>query len=74
METYLREHPTVKRYVLKNRSQTQVAITQSTCSLCKEELGRDEIKIDTPKYGVICTKCWAKKMGEYIERNPTGIT
>jgi len=69
IETYLREHPAVKKCVLKYRSEVQAA-----CSLCGDKLDTDEIKIDTPKYGTICMRCWAKKMGEFIEKKPISDT
>jgi hypothetical protein len=70
IETYLREHKDVEKCVRKNRSQVQTTVMQTTCSLCGDKLGESEIKIDTPKYGILCMKCWAKKMGEFIEESP----
>ena len=52
----------------------QVAVVEITCSLCGNRLKKDEIKIDTPKYGFICAKCWANKMGEFIDENPISDT
>jgi hypothetical protein len=74
IETYLREHPNVEKCVVKRRSQMQATVVQITCSLCGDKLGEDEIKIDTPRYGILCTKCWAKKMGKFIEENPISDT
>ncbi len=65
IETYLREHQNVQKCVLKNRLQVQIA-----CSLCGNKIGEDEAKINTPKYGTLCMKCWTQKMGEFIEKNP----
>ena len=74
VETCLREHQNIQKCVFSSRSQTQFAAVQTVCSICRINLKGDEIKIDTPKYGTVCMRCWAKKMGEYIETNPVSDT
>jgi metal-responsive CopG/Arc/MetJ family transcriptional regulator len=70
IETCLREHPSVESVVRKNRSQVQAAVVQVACSVCRRKLGEGDVRIETPKYGVVCTQCWAKKMGEFVEKKP----
>jgi len=70
IETCLREHPNVEATVRRNRGQIQTAVVQVACSLCKKKLGEGDVRIDTPKYGVLCLDCWAEKMGEYVEKHP----
>jgi metal-responsive CopG/Arc/MetJ family transcriptional regulator len=69
IETCLREHPSVEAAVRRNRGQSQVAVVQTACSLCKKKLGEDDVRIETPKYGVLCLDCWAEKMGDFVEKH-----
>jgi hypothetical protein len=66
----LREHPNVDAAVRKSRAQTQTAVVQVACSSCKKNLGEGDVRIETPKYGVLCLDCWAGKMGDYVEKHP----
>ena len=61
IENYLRENPKV---ILELKPQ------ETQCSLCEKELGRGDVKVNTPRYGVICTGCWIKKQGELVEESP----
>jgi metal-responsive CopG/Arc/MetJ family transcriptional regulator len=70
VETCLREHPSVEAAVRKTRGQTQTTVVQVACSACKKKLGEDDVRIDTPKYGMLCARCWAEKMGEFVEKHP----
>ena len=70
IETCLREHPSVEATVRKNRASMQVAVVQTRCSSCKKKLGESDVRIETPKYGVLCLECWAKKMGDFVEKRP----
>jgi len=70
VETCLREHPSVEAAVRKNRTAMQTVVVQTACSLCKKKLGEGDVRIETPKYGVLCARCWAEKMGEYVEKHP----
>lgn len=65
VDTYLREHPLVRRKLSEFRG-TEIVY----CALCDDELGHDDIKIDTPKYGKICRSCWTEKAGEIVEKHP----
>ena len=72
IENYLRENPKV---ILELRQE------ETQCSLCEKELGRGDVKVSTPRYGVICMGCWIKKQGELVEAMPvfmdkkeTGLT
>ena len=56
--------------VRKNRTAMQVTVVQTVCSLCKKKLGEGDVRIETPKYGVLCLECWAKKMGDFVEKHP----
>jgi len=40
------------------------------CNLCGKELGRGDVKVSTPRYGVICIGCWIEKQGESVEESP----
>jgi len=64
IETFLREHPVIKKKLSQYRFE-EVAYCQ-----CGRELGPNDVKIDTPKYGVLCLDCWSKKAGEIIEKHP----
>jgi hypothetical protein len=48
----------------------QATVVQVACSSCKRKLGEDDVRIETPKYGVLCLDCWAEKMGDFVEKNP----
>jgi len=61
IENYLRENSKV---ILELRQ----GMTQ--CNLCGKELGRGDVKVGTPKYGVICMGCWIEKQGESVEESP----
>lgn len=61
IENYLRENPKI---ILELRQQ------ENQCSICEKELGRGEVKVSTPKYGIICMSCWLKKQGELVESMP----
>lgn len=52
-------------------------IIDEECSLCGKRIIKfdeataetaDAIGIDTADHGIICSACWAKKMGEIVER------
>jgi metal-responsive CopG/Arc/MetJ family transcriptional regulator len=70
IETCLREHPSVDAAVHKNRTAMQVTLVQTACSLCKKKLDEGDVRIETPKYGVLCLECWAEKMGDFVEKHP----
>ena len=70
IETCLREHPSVEAAVRKNRASMQTVVVQTRCSLCKKRLGKRDVRIETPKYGVLCLECWAEKMGDFVEKHP----
>ena len=70
IETCLREHPSVEAAVHKNRAQMQTAVVQVVCSSCKRKLGGGDVRVETPKYGVLCLDCWAEKMGDFVENHP----
>ncbi len=61
IKNYLQENPKV---ILELRQ----GMTQ--CSLCGKELGRGDVKVSTPRYGVICMGCWIEKHGEIVEESP----
>jgi len=65
IETYLREHPLIKRRLSEYR-----LVEVTNCSLCRSELGPNQVKIDTPKYGILCLDCWSRKVGEFVEEHP----
>jgi hypothetical protein len=65
IEVCLRENPDILREI--NNYQLKEA---DICELCKDPFKPDDIKIDTPKYGVICKKCWSDKMGELVVSKP----
>jgi superfamily II helicase len=56
IEICLRENPeimkTINSYELKNAT---------VCELCQDKFTAEDIKIDTPKYGVICKECWSNR-------------
>ncbi len=65
IETYLREHPLIKKRLSEYR-----LVEANRCNLCDNELGPNQVKIDTPKYGVVCLDCWSEKVGEFVEKHP----
>jgi len=65
IETYLREHPLIKKKLSEYR-----LVEVVYCSLCDSPLGPNQVKVDTPKYGVLCLDCWSKKIGEFVEEHP----
>jgi superfamily II helicase len=56
IENCLRENPeimkTINNYELKNAT---------VCELCHDKFTAEDIKIDTPKYGIICKGCWSNR-------------
>lgn len=70
IETCLREHPSVEAAVRRNRGQMQTAVVRVVCSSCRRKLGEGDVRIETPKYGVLCLDCWAEKMGGFVENHP----
>ena len=64
IETFLREHPVIKKKL------SQYRFEEVACCQCGRELGSNDVKIDTPKYGVLCVDCWAEKVGEFVEEHP----
>ncbi|HUV35202.1 MAG TPA: hypothetical protein VMW22_09705 [Candidatus Desulfaltia sp.] len=61
IENYLRENPKV---ILELRQE------ETHCSLCERELNKNEVKVSTPGFGMLCLGCWLQKQGELVERNP----
>ena len=65
IETCLRENPKILEEI--NNYQLKEA---TTCALCKDSLTSNDVKIDTPKYGVICKFCWSDKAGDMVVSKP----
>jgi len=65
IEICLRENPNI----IKEISNYQLK-EANRCEKCKEPFGPNDIKIDTPKYGVICKHCWSSEMGTIVEEHP----
>jgi hypothetical protein len=65
IETCLRQNPDILREI--NNYQLKGA---TVCDLCTSPFKPDDIKVDTPKYGVICKECWSDKMGELVVSKP----
>ena len=65
IETCLRENPEIVKAI--NNYQIRTA---TVCELCHGSFKAEDIKIDTPKYGVICKDCWSDKMGELVTSKP----
>ena len=65
IEVCLRENPNILREI--NNYQLKKAVV---CEECKDPFKPNDIKIDTPKYGVLCKYCYSSKMGELIEKYP----
>jgi len=40
------------------------------CNGCGKTLAEKDVKINTPKYGLLCADCWAKKTGKFVEKHP----
>ena len=64
IENYLRENPKVI---------TELKTRENFCALCEKEIEKDQVRVNTPRYGVICLDCWAEKQGELLERQPLHI-
>ncbi|MBN2334281.1 ribbon-helix-helix protein, CopG family [Candidatus Bathyarchaeota archaeon] len=64
IENYLRENPKVI---------TELITRGDTCSLCHTKIGKDEVKVNTPRYGVLCLSCWTEKQGELFEEHPLHV-
>jgi hypothetical protein len=64
IENCLRENPeimkTINTYELKNAT---------VCELCHDKFTAEDIKIDTPKYGVICKECWSNRAATLVPLN-----
>lgn len=65
IEICLRENPDILREI--NNYQLKEA---NVCELCKDPFKPDDIRIDTPKYGIICKECWSEKMGDLVVSKP----
>jgi len=65
IEICLRENPNIIKEI--GNYQLKEAIV---CEKCKAPFGPNDIKIDTPKYGVICKHCWSSEMGKVVEEHP----
>jgi hypothetical protein len=65
IEICLRENPSI----IKEISNYQLK-EANTCEKCKIPFGPNDIRIDTPKYGVICKNCWSSEMGKIVEEHP----
>jgi len=61
IENYLRENPKVI---------TELKTQENVCAICEKEIEKDQIKVNTPRYGVICLDCWTERQGELLERRP----
>jgi len=59
IENYLRENPKVI---------TELKPPENVCALCE-----DQVRVNTPRYGVLCLDCWTEKQGELLERQPLNI-
>lgn len=66
IDSYLREHPAVKRRLTEYSKQQKI----QQCKLCKAKLGPKDVKIETPEYGAICINCWSEKMGDAVAKRP----
>ena len=65
IEVCLRENPNIVKKI--DEYQLKEAII---CDECKEPFESNDIKIDTPKYGIICEHCWSSKMGTVVDEHP----
>lgn len=65
IETYLREHPQIRK---KLSEQRQIEIV--LCKQCGTEIGPEQVKIATPNNGTLCVDCWSKLVGEFVEKHP----
>jgi hypothetical protein len=65
IEICLRENPDILREIA-----TYQLKEATVCALCNDLFEKDDIKIDTPKYGVICKECWSDKMGDLVVSKP----
>jgi len=65
IEICLRENPNIIKEI--NNYQLKEA---TRCEKCKDPFGPNDVKIDTPKYGIICKHCWSSDMGTIVEEHP----
>lgn len=65
IEICLRENPEIVKAI--NNYQLK---SVNACELCQEVFKLNDIKVDTPKYGIICKECWSDKMGELVTAKP----
>lgn len=61
IENYLRENPKVI---------TELKTRENVCAICEKEIEKDQVRVNTPRYGVLCLDCWTEKQGELLERQP----
>jgi len=61
IENYLRENPKVI---------TELKSRENVCAICEKEIEKDQVRVNTPRYGVLCLDCWTEKQGELLERQP----
>jgi len=64
IENYLRENPKVI---------TELKPPENVCALCEKEIDKDQVRVNTPRYGVLCLDCWTEKQGELLERQSLHI-
>ncbi|MEI6243323.1 MAG: hypothetical protein WCP39_07995 [Chlamydiota bacterium] len=61
IEVCLRENPDIVREI------SNYQLKEATvCKICNDPFTAQDIKIDTPKYGVICKECWSDKAGDLV--------
>ena len=65
IEICLRENPNIIKEI--STYQLKEAIR---CEKCKDPFEHNDVKIDTPKYGIICKHCWSSEMGKLVEEHP----
>jgi len=61
IENYLRENPKVI---------TELKTRENACAICEKEIEKDQVRVNTPRYGVLCLDCWTEKQGDLLERQP----
>jgi len=61
IENYLRENPKVI---------TELKSRENVCAICEKEIEKDQVRVNTPRYGVLCLDCWTEKQGDLLERQP----
>ena len=64
IDNLLREHPRVRQKL------AEIMVTILHCSQCNAPLTSKDVKIDTPKYGTLCLRCWSSKAGRIVEYHP----